>query len=303
MRSVVFGWFLLCLFSCGKREAVNNLDVSVPPIVKAIIESIHDPIDSRGLQYNSQISENSYIVKSLFTEQGNLKQKEKYDQKGNMEWREVNSYDKSNNPIKQVLYHYRKVSRKTINRFNELNQLIENTIFDADGKLIEKKLAQFNSQQERTLTFYILKRGVLEKNSASVFNKSGNNTENLFFSDKKLVRQELNKYDNRGNRTESLEIDLNSGMKKLTHFNYNIRNDMTEMITLNASLMIESRITYAYDSGHRLIKRSGYGVVGNHQGSKDFLYEFDATGQWIKLITFEERKAVSITVRNIEYYR
>ena len=80
MRSVVFGWFLLCLFSCGKREAVNNLDVSVPPIVKAIIESIHDPIDSRGLQYNSQISENSYIVKSLFTEQGNLKQKEKYDQ-------------------------------------------------------------------------------------------------------------------------------------------------------------------------------------------------------------------------------
>ncbi|MFO0507882.1 MAG: hypothetical protein ACK5YS_03325, partial [bacterium] len=101
----------------------------------------------------------------------------------------------------------------------------------------------------------------------------------------------------------SLEIDLNSGMKKLTHFNYNIRNDMTEMITLNASLMIESRITYAYDSGHRLIKRSGYGVVGNHQGSKDFLYEFDATGQWIKLITFEERKAVSITVRNIEYYR
>lgn len=303
MRSVVFGWFLLCLFSCGKREAVNNLDVSVPPIVKAIIESIHDPIDSRGLQYNSQISENSYIVKSLFTEQGNLKQKEKYDQKGNMEWREVNSYDKSNNPIKQVLYHYRKVSRKTINRFNELNQLIENTIFDADGKLIEKKLAQFNSQQERTLTFYILKRGVLEKNSASVFNKSGNNTENLFFTDKKLVRQELNKYDNRGNRTESLEIDLNSGMKKLTHFNYNIRNDMTEMITLNASLMIESRITYAYDSGHRLIKRSGYGVVGNHQGSKDFLYEFDATGQWIKLITFEERKAVSITVRNIEYYR
>jgi hypothetical protein len=302
MRSVVFGWFLLCLFSCGKREAVNNLDVSVPPIVKAIIESIHDPIDSRGLQYNSQISENSYIVKSLFTEQGNLKQKEKYDQKGNMEWREVNSYDKSNNPIKQVLYHYRKVSRKTINRFNELNQLIENTIFDADAKLIEKKLAQFNSQQERTLTFYILKRGVLEKNSASVFNKSGNNTENLFFSDKKLVRQELNKYDNRGNRTESLEIDLNSGMKKLTHFNYNIRNDMTEMITLNASLMIESRITYAYDTGHHLIKRSGYGVTGNHQGSKEFLYEFDAAGQWIKLITFEERKAVSITVRSIEYY-
>ncbi|MCE2896258.1 MAG: hypothetical protein LW721_17635 [Flammeovirgaceae bacterium] len=302
MRSVVFGWFLLCLFSCGKREAVNNLDVSVPPIVKAIIESIHDPIDSRGLQYNSQISENSYIVKSLFTEQGNLKQKEKYDQKGNMEWREVNSYDKSNNPIKQVLYHYRKVSRKTINRFNELNQLIENTIFDADGKLIEKKLAQFNSQQERTLTFYILKRGVLEKNSASVFNKSGNNTENLFFSDKKLVRQELNKYDNRGNRTESLEIDLNSGMKKLTHFNYNIRNDMTEMITLNASLMIESRITYAYDSGHHLIKHSSYGVAGNHQESKDFLYEFDAAGQWIKQITFEKRKAVSITVRSIEYY-
>ena len=302
MRSVVFGWFLLCLFSCGKREAVNNLDVSVPPIVKAIIESIHDPIDSRGLQYNSQISENSYIVKSLFTEQGNLKQKEKYDQKGNMEWREVNSYDKSNNPIKQVLYHYRKVSRKTINRFNELNQLIESTIFDADGKLIEKKLAQFNSQQERTLTFYILKRGVLEKNSASVFNKSGNNTENLFFSDKKLVRQELNKYDNRGNRTESLEIDLNSGMKKLTHFNYNIRNDMTEMITLNASLMIESRITYAYDSGHHLIKRSTYGVAGNHLGSKDLVYEFDAVGQWIKQITFEERKAVSIIVRSIEYY-
>ncbi len=302
MRSLVFGWFLLCLFSFGKREAVNSLDVSVPPSVKTIIESIHDPMDSRGLQYNSQISENSYIVKSLFTEQGNLKQKEKYDQKGNMEWREVNSYDKSNNPIKQVLYHYRKVSRKTINRFNELNQLIESTIFDADGKLIEKKLAQFNSQQERTLTLYILKRGVLEKNSASVFNKSGNNTENLFFSDKKLVRQELNKYDNHGNRTESLEIDLYSGMKKLTHFNHNIRNDMTEMITLNASLMIESRITYAYDSGHNLIKRSTYGVARNHLGSKDLVYEFDATGQWIKLITFEERKAVSITVRSIEYY-
>jgi hypothetical protein len=219
-----------------------------------------------------------------------------------MEWREVNSYDKSNNPIKQVLYHYRKISRKTINRFNESNQLIESTIFDADGKLIEKKLAQFNSQQERTLTLYLPKKGVLEKNSASLFNKSGDNTENLFFNDKKLVRQELNKYDNRGNLTECLEIDLNSGTRKLRHFNYNTRNDMMEMITLNASLMIESRVTYAYDSGHHLIRRSSYGVTGNHQGSKDFLYEFDATGQWIKQITFERRKAVSITVRSIEYY-
>jgi hypothetical protein len=266
------------------------------------MESIHDPIDSRGLQYNPEISNNSYIVKSLFMEQGKLLKKDKFDQKGNMEWREVNSYDKSNNPIKQVLYHYRKISRKTINRFNESNQLIESTIFDADGKLIEKKLAQFNSQQERTLTLYLPKKGVLEKNSASLFNKSGDNTENLFFNDKKLVRQELNKYDNRGNLTECLEIDLNSGTRKLRHFNYNTRNDMMEMITLNASLMIESRVTYAYDSGHHLIRRSSYGVTGNHQGSKDFLYEFDATGQWIKLITFEERKAVSITVRSIEYY-
>jgi hypothetical protein len=96
-------------------------------------------------------------------EQGKLLKKDKFDQKGNMEWREVNSYDKSNNPIKQVLYHYRKISRKTINRFNESNQLIESTIFDADGKLIEKKLAQFNSQQERTLTLYLPKKGVLEK--------------------------------------------------------------------------------------------------------------------------------------------
>jgi len=302
MRSIVFGSVLLCLFSCYKRETISNLGGRVRTKVKTITESIHDPIDSRGLQYNPEISDNSYIVKSLFTEQGKLLQKDKFDQKGNMEWREVNSYDKSNNPIKQVLYHYRKVSRKTINRFNESNQLIESTIFDADGKLIEKKLAQFNSQQERTLTLYLPKKGVLEKNSASLFNKSGDNTENLFFNDKKLVRQELNKYDNRGNLTECLEIDLNSGTRKLRHFNYNTRNDMMEMITLNASLMIESRVTYAYDSGHHLIRRSSYGVTGNHQGSKDFLYEFDATGQWIKQITFERRKAVSITVRSIEYY-
>jgi hypothetical protein len=302
MRSIVFGSFLLCLFSCYKRETISNLGGRVRTKVKTIMESIHDPIDSRGLQYNPEISNNSYIVKSLFMEQGKLLKKDKFDQKGNMEWREVNSYDKSNNPIKQVLYHYRKVSRKTINRFNESNQLIESTIFDADGKLIEKKLAQFNSQQERTLTLYLPKKGVLEKNSASLFNKSGDNTDNLFFNDKKLVRQELNKYDNRGNLTECLEIDLNSGTRKLRHFNYNTRNDMMEMITLNASLMIESRVTYAYDSGHHLIRRSSYGVTGNHQGSKDFLYEFDAAGQWIKQITFERRKAVSITVRSIEYY-
>jgi hypothetical protein len=302
MRLLVFGGFLLCLFSCDKRRTVSNLDLSVPPSVKTIMESIHDPIDSRGVQYNSEISDNSYIVKSLFTEQGSLLQKDKFDQKGNMEWSEVNSYDKSNNPIKQVLYHYRKVSRKTINRFNELNDLIESKIFDADGKLIEKKLAQFNSQRERTLTLYSTKKGVLEKTSASVFNKSGNNTEKLFFTDKKLVRQELNKYDNRGNRTECLEIDLNSRERKLRHFNYNTQNDMTEVITLNTNLMIESRISYSYDSGHRLTKLSIYGVAGNHQASKDFLYEFDATGQWIKQITFEKRKAVSITVRSIEYY-
>lgn len=302
MRSLVFGWFFLSLFSCDKKETVSNLDVSVPPSVKTIMESIHDPIDSRGLQYNSEISDNSCIVKSLFSAQGSLLEKEKFNQKGNLEWREVYSYDKSNNPIKQIVYHYRKVSRKTINRFNGSNQLIESTIFDADGKLIEKKLTQFNSQQERTLTLYRPKKGVLEKNSASVFNKSGDNTDNLFFTDKKLVRQELNKYDNRGNRTECLEIDFNSGRKKLRHFSYNTRNDMTEMITLNASLMIESRITYAYDSGHHLIKHSSYGVAGNHQGSKDFLYEFDAVGQWTKQITFEKRKAVSITVRSIEYY-
>jgi len=302
MRSLVFAWFFLSLFSCDKKETVSNLDVSVPPSVKTIMESIHDPIDSRGLQYKSEISDNSCIVKSLFSAQGSLLEKEKFNQKGNLEWREVNSYDKSNNLTKQVLYHFREISHKTINRFNESNHLIESKVFDADGKLVEKKLAQFNSMEERTVTLYSLRKGVLEKTSISVFNKSGDNTENQFFTEKKLVRHELNKYDNRGNRTEYLEIDINSGGKKLTHFNYSTRNDMTEMITLNASRMIESRITYAYDSGHHLIKRSSYGVAGNRQGSKDFVYEFDAAGHWIKQITFEKRRAISITVRNIEYY-
>lgn len=270
--------------------------------IKVVMESIHDPIDIRGLQYAPEISENSYIVKTYFTEQGNLRAKEKFDQKGNLEWREVNSYDQSDNLIKQVLYHYQKVSRKTINQFNKGNQLVQSVMFDSDEKIVEKKLAQFDNLGNNTLTAYTMKRGVLEKTSASVFNRNGNNTENRSFTDKKLVREELNKYDNRSNRTECLEIDLNSKERKLRHFNYNTQNDMTEVITLNTSLMIESRINYSYDNGHHLTKISIYGVAGNHQGSKDFLYEFDAAGQWIKQITFERRKAVSITVRNIEYY-
>jgi hypothetical protein len=302
MRSVFLGWVLLCLLSCERKDTQSVVSAKPRSSIKVVMESIHDPIDNRGLQYAPEISENSYIVKTFFTAQGNLRAKEKFDQKGNLEWREVNSYDQSNNLIKQVLYHYQKVSRKTINQFNKSNQLVQSVTFDLDEKIIEKKLAQFDNGGNCILTTYIMKRCVLEKESASVFNRNGNNTENRFFTDKKIVREELNKYDNRGNRTKCLEIDINSRERKLRHFNYNTQNDMTEMITLNTNLMIESRISYSYDRGHRLTKLSIYGVAGNHQASKDFLYEFDATGQWIKQITFEKRKAVSITVRSIEYY-
>lgn len=143
---------------------------------------------------------------------------------------------------------------------------------------------------------------MLVKTSESFFDEKDNNVENNYFTDARLTGKEINRFDIRGNRIETIIQYPVKKEERITHYKYDSLNNNIETIVLNGSLMIESKIMARFDDRHNVVELASYGIKGNVKERIRHHYEYDGEGNWIKDITFINKKPVSVRVRKIEYY-
>ncbi len=267
------------------------------------MESIHDPIkNSEVVEYRPEISENSFLIRSVFNQKGDLLRKDKLNSRGNVEESETLKYDERNNKIESTVYHIRDVLSKRVSKFNDWNKLIEINEFDSYGKRIGKQISWFDATGKRIDQVLTLFGGVLVITSESVFDEREHNIENYYFSDETLTSKEINRYDSQGNRIETIQYYPFKKVERITHFKYDSLHNNIETIVLNGSLMIESRAIMKYDEKHNVVERFTYGIKGNLKEHVQHKYEYNEVGHWTKDITFINKKPISVTLRVLEYY-
>lgn len=288
--------------SCENIETRNHTPEPEKKI-KVIMETMHDPIEIDGVVDNHpEISNNSFISQSVFDTKGNLLRKDQFNSRGNREWRMIFKYDKLNNLTESTTYHFKAVTSKRIYKYNTSNKLLESNAFDEKGKNTEQEIVQLDSNGQTIKAMYSFEKGALVKTSESYIDEKGNNVENYYFTDGRLTGKEINQYDLFGNRIETkLQFPLKRE-ERITHYKYDSLNNNIETIVLNGSLMIESKIITRFDDRHNVVELIQYGLKGNVKERITHRYEYDLEGNWIKDITFVNKKPVSVRVRKIEYY-
>ena len=294
-------YFIVIILSCDRKEALTTERSQKQ--IKIIIESMHNPIEIDGeVESLPEISEHSFIIKSVFNRNGDLLNNAQFNSRGNIEGRVIHTYDEKNNLVESVMYDIKGISGRRIYKFDDLNKLIESDDFDAYEKKIGKQTIRFDSGDRKMVVVHKWGNGTFVKTSESLYNQHDQNIENLYFSDNRLIRKEINQYDSQGNRIETIQYYPSKNEQRTVHFKFDSLHNLIETVVLNSSLMIESKVITNYDEQHNIMELFTYGIKGNLKEYVKHRYEYDETGNWTKDITFINKKPVSVRIRKIEYY-
>jgi len=293
---------ILIFSSCERKSPEKATNLSSAQI-KSIMESVHDPREGGGkVNYAKEISKDSLISEWVFDKKGNVVNEKKYNSRGALIAQSIYRYDKRDHLIEVKAYHFKNLFRKTINKFDSQERLIETQTVDDHNELKEQKKVSFDDNGYRIERNYKLIGKDLSLEQEHFYNSKGSNTENRSFSNGKLLFTELNDFDKQGNRVECIRSS-NSGKEDFViQFKYDKLNRNIETVRLNNSFMMQSRLIYRYDEHNNRIESFSYGTTGKLREQITWIYEYDETGNWIRKTTLVGNHPLSVTVRDIIYY-
>ncbi len=298
---------LICLvfisLSCQKNETKVGAEKLSKKRIKTIMETIHDPIEQDGgVNHTPEISENSFINKTYFDLSGNVLARDQFNSAGIREFRTTFKYNEKGNLIERTGFQFKMLTRRKVNKFNAPNNLIEINTFDENGKNSGRTTFIRDGNGKTMRMVYALKKATLVKTSVTYYDEKDHQIETQYFTDTRLTGRELYRYDDRWNLIENSVQYPIKNEEQHTHFKYDSLNNKIETTVLNGSMMIESKVLTRYDERGNIVELTSYGIKGNIKERIMHRYEYDQENNWIKDITFANKKPRSVTIRKIEYY-
>lgn len=302
MRILIrYGWVFSFAFAILGCES-NVPEKSGKPI-KRIMETIHDAYDNEGtLAFEAEASRNSAMTRSIFDKRGNLISKQIYDYKAAPQWRLIYKYDSRGNAIEAYVYQFSEMLlSKRMNKFNASDKLIESSVWDGNGEVLNKIVIQPEVDSGQFVTTFATARGDFVKTMECILNKAGDTLEYVQFNNHSIIRKVIHQYENT-NRVETIDDRPIEKERRIIHFKYDDRNNVSEQVKLDGSLLILSKETFSYDEKNNLSEIRTYGIIGSLVDLESYSYEYDEESNWTKRITYQNKVPVTVTLHQIEYY-
>ena len=291
------------LLACESNVSDKSTPLNSGKAVKRIMETIHDANDNEGeMSFEAETSMHSAITRSIFDKKGNLISKQIFDYKGVPQWRLIYKYDAKGNVIEEDVYQYSEVLlRKHLNKFNASNKLIESAVLDGNNQVSIKIVIQPEVNGGQFVTTFSAARGGFIKTMECILNETGDTIEYAQFNNRSMIRKVIHHYDN-GNRIETTDDKPVEKEREIIHYKYDDRNNVSEQVILDGSLLIQYRETFTYDDKNNVAEIRTYGIMGSLVNLISYTYEYDKELNWTKRITYENKTPVAVTLRQIEYY-
>lgn len=125
-KCIIVALAIFLFFSCERKETQTKLQAeSVKRKIKRVTESIHDPQIVEGkIEYISEISENTFVVSTLFNLKGWLLQESKLNSRGSEVAKIIYRYNADGNNIEIKFYDDAKLTKRKVNKFETKDKLI-----------------------------------------------------------------------------------------------------------------------------------------------------------------------------------
>ncbi len=187
------------------------------------------------------------------------------------------NFDSNGKLTEEDIYIGVSLSAKVIHHYDEQNKGIESLIYNASGSLDSKAIYHYDNKNNNLDVIYYNSDGDFDYKFSYKYNDKGFNTEEYLYVDEVNYSYKITyKYDNKGKRIEKVKY------KPSTSF--------------------QIRETYVNDDKGNNIQTFMYDSDGICFAKFTYKYEYDEKDNWIKQITYKDKKPVELTEREIEYY-
>lgn len=211
-------------------------------------------------------------------------------------FREINIFGPKGKVFKKVLYNYDANSWLTAMRsFDETGKEVVTLKIknDANGNAVEKILSSIDTTLQETLRY------------VHRYDKEGNEIEMTTYRGNKIIFHSKSKYDSKGNRVQSEEIDPGSNkIKKTVSYTYNSNGKkLSEKVVDDKGKLLSSSVM-KYDANDHIISEVFKIDMENykHLETRTYTYKLDAKGNWISRTTYGNGEPKKVVQRKITYY-
>jgi hypothetical protein len=312
MKHLLLLFACLLLFSCTheKKKVKNDLvTMNLKGEVKSITSYSYKAIENSGkVEKDSLKGAGVEIYNSsgfLVLDSSIMKNRNGF--------KLIQIFDEHNNRLERKLYKYGKLKAKTIKKYDEKNNVIEeNTLASPSDKLYPDSLA-------KTGNTYSYKYDTINEILEAVATQDGKpwyRAEYEYDTKGNLIKRKMYyawdkglsdffrvKYDDKGNQLEKDDFNADSILVFRFIDKYDDKGNLIQEIARRKGDTLEFDEVKTYDDKGNLIRNIDY-----HKDSVvhwDWRYEyrkFDATGNWTEQVFYNKGKPETITERTIEYY-
>jgi len=228
-----------------------------------------------------------------------------YNLNGKVKSLKENNY-KAEEKFGEIVKGEKEESFTPVTIFNKDGNLIESSMYNANGELEFKTIYKYNEKGYINKEITYVANGEFNTNNYHVYNEKGFLIEkNNFNAKDSLVSKSNYRYDEKGNNIEINYYKLEEIDYKIK-FEYNAKGQIIESNYYDSDGSIIGKIKYLYNNKgneEEVASTFFYTWTEEDKTKELFKYKYDEKGNWIERITFDEDNIpLKITERIIEYF-
>jgi hypothetical protein len=262
--------FLICGCSSNEKHKKNDWsELKLNGRVKSLKEITYKAVDRFGEIKGTDITAENYTI---------------FDDKGN-------------------ITELRRGKDKTITKYNNMGQRIEENYYKSDDSLGNKRTFIYDKKGNAIEIHFYGPDGGLSSKIISKYDDKGDMIEsNMYLSNGDLFAKKNYKYDNIGQEIERnmYHSDGSLGQKRI--YKYDSKGQRIEENYYGSDSGLSSKIISKYDDRGNKIEENEYNPGGNLRNNSTYKYKLDSNDNWTQKIEYTNYVPVTIVERILEYF-
>ncbi|MES2849076.1 MAG: hypothetical protein V4685_08470 [Bacteroidota bacterium] len=293
----------MAMFAAAQKPLKLFSELGLKENVKTLSLRTYEALDNFGKpEKGDRSSDNADYT---FLKNGDLDERNIYNQNGSLRTRHVYLYDAAGKMIEQNMYDKGGPLRLRFRyKYNNNGHLYEQRSFKPDGTMVSKYTYEYDKRGNQVLVnAYTGKNEIIER-TVYLYDSANNQTAwQSYDADSTLVMKASYSYNLYGNLIEENLYDGDGNLEKKSLMIYEPGNKISALVEYSGNYVMVKTVQYKYDAQNNIIDEVWYDKDNNILDHYTNKYTYDKKKNWIKKTAYRNQVAVTIAEREITYFK
>ena len=302
-RLALLLFIIISFNSCNNKKIKNGWEEDkLKGKVKSYTQFSYEALERFGkIEKGALIKDIFANLQNNYDEVGNLIERNTFREGSivDIEDKDTYKYDKKSNKVEAKSYSSDgSLSYKETFKYDENNNMIEHNGYSSDGSLSYKETFKYDENNNMIEQNNYSSDGILTSKETFKYDEKSNNIEaNYYSSDGSLTYKFTFKYDENNNMIEKNGYSSDGRLDEKCAYKYDEMGNISEYLLYDSDGSIILKVTEKYDDKGNMKESC------SDENKREYEYEYDNVGNWIKQIVYLNKKPIKIYERSYQYYK